>query len=98
MPWKLGNRLRLVREQEASPDIRAIFEAIKQSLGLAYVPVLYQAYASLPLFLAAHWQRFQPVIGSRSFFNLADRLRADAYTRAHNYFDIPDFCQRVQAM
>lgn len=97
MPWKLGNRVCLVREQEASPDIQAIFDEIKESLGLPYVPFLYLAYASLPLFLAAHWQRFRPVIGNRNFFDLADRLRADAYTRAHNYFDIPDFCQRVQA-
>lgn len=87
-----------MREQEASPEIRAIFEEIKQSLGLPFIPVIYQAYASLPSFLAAHWQRFRPVIGSQSFFDLSDRLRADAYTRAHNYFDIPDLCHRVQDM
>lgn len=98
MPWKIGNRLRLVREHEASPEIRTIFEEIKRSLGLPYVPIIYQAYARLPLFLAAHWQRFQPVINSRNFFDVADRLRADAYTRAHNYFDIPDLCERVQDM
>jgi hypothetical protein len=98
MPWKMGNRLRLVREQDASPDIRAIFEEIKQTIGLPYIPIIYQAYASLPLFLVAHWERFRPVISSRNFFELGDRLRADAYTRAHNYFDIPDLCEQVQEL
>jgi len=37
-----------------------------------------------------HWQVLGPVVETSGFFHLADRVRADAYTRMHNYFDIPD--------
>ena len=98
MPWKKGNRLRLIREQEAPPEILAIYDEIKKAFGLRYVSVIFQAYAGFPHFLQLHWDRLRSIVNSRSFFDLADRLRADAYTRAHNYFDIPDLCASIQAL
>lgn len=98
MPWKKGNRLRLIREQEAPPETQAIYQEIKEALGLRYVSVIFQAYAGFPQFLRLHWERLKPAVTTRRFFALADRLRADAYTRAHNYFDIPDLCARIQAL
>ncbi len=98
MPWKKGNKVQLVREQDASPGIAAIYNEIKQAFGLRYVSAVHQAYAGFPHFLDLHWDRLRPAIQSRKFFELADRLRADAYTRAHNYFEIPDLCARMQAL
>jgi hypothetical protein len=88
MRWKGGNRLRLVREEEAPARTREIFEAVRHSLGLPSVPLLYQAYAAFPTFLELHWKAFQPAIQSRQFFTLGARMAAESYTRAHNYFKI----------
>lgn len=96
MPWKKGNKIQLVREQDASPEIRAIYNELKEALGLNYVSVLYQAYAGFPRFLNLHWERLRGIVNSGQFFELAERLRADAYTRGHNYFEIPDLCARIQ--
>jgi hypothetical protein len=90
MRWKKGRRLKLVREAEASPGIRAIFAEVRHALGVPEVPMLYQAYAALPKFLELHWQAFRPAIQSRQFFRMGERLNAEAYTRAQSYFDIPD--------
>jgi hypothetical protein len=42
-----------------------------------------------------HWREARPLLGTQEFFSLANRLRADAYTRMHNYFSIPDLCARM---
>ena len=98
MSWKRGNRLRLVREQEAPPETRAIYEELKEAVGLPYVSVVLQSYASFPHFLPLFWQRFQPVLQHPRFFELCDRLRAEAYTRAHNYFYLPDLASSLQSL
>lgn len=95
MPWKKGNRLLLIREQEAPPDIKKVYEEIKESLGLSYVGAIFQVYAAIPRFLPLHWNHLRPIVQGGPFFGLCDRLRADAYTRAHNYFDIPDLCGKL---
>lgn len=96
MPWRKGNRLKLVREAEANEPIRPIYEDIKQTLGLPHVNAIFQAYAAYPDFLERHWKAFKPVLQTQEFFVLAGRLRAEAYTRMHNYFPVPDFCARLR--
>lgn len=90
MTWKRGSRLRLVSEAEASPLIRAIFDEVRHSLGISAVPLLYQAYAAVPRFLELHWEALRPVLSTRAFFRMGERLAAEAYTRAQSYFAIPD--------
>jgi hypothetical protein len=80
-----------VSEADAPARTRQIFDEVRHALCLPVVPFLYQAYAAYPDFLAVHWQAFGPAIQSRQFFLLGSRLAADAYTRAHNYFEVPDF-------
>ncbi len=95
MPWRKGKRLKIVAEDEAQGRIREIFEDIRQTLGLPHVNLLYRAYAAYPEFLDLHWLALKAVLDTQEFFRLADRLRADAYTRMHNYFEIPDLCSRM---
>jgi hypothetical protein len=90
MPWKKGNRIRLLAEAEAEGRLREIYGEIKSALGLPHVAALHQALAVYPQFFQLHWQAFRPMLEANQFFALAERLRADAYTRAFNYFDIPD--------
>jgi hypothetical protein len=90
MPLKKGNRVRLLAESDAREGVREIFQQIKETLGLPHVGALYRAFAVYPAFLELHWKAFRPALNANQFFELADRLRADAYTRAFNYFDVPD--------
>jgi hypothetical protein len=97
MPEKRG-KLLLVREKEADGRTREIFAEIKQSLGIPFVPVLYQALATYPEFLEQHWRVFSPVAATHQLFHLGDRLRGEAYTRMHNYFQISDLCEPLTEM
>jgi hypothetical protein len=90
MPWRKGNRLRLVTEEEADNATRQIFADIKRTLGLPVLKLFYPALAVYPTFLRLHWEALQPIAGSREMFSAADCLRADAYTRVHNYFQVRD--------
>ncbi len=90
MRWKRGSRLKLVSEAEAPPPVCAIFDEVRHSLGVPAVPTLYQAYAAVPEFLELHWQALGPVLKTRQFFHMGERLAAEAYTRAQSYFAIPD--------
>lgn len=88
MRWKRGSRLKLVTEPEAPPRTREILDEVRHTLGLPTIPLVYQAYAVYPAFLELHWQTMRPALESRQFFSLGARLAAEAYTRAHNYFDV----------
>jgi len=97
MPEK-RSKLMLVRDHEAQGRIREIFDEVKQALGVPGVPLLYQAYARYPEFLDLHWRAFRSLLSTGQFFGLADRLRGEAYTRAHNYFQIGDLCEPLDQM
>lgn len=88
----------LVREAEASSRVLEIFQQIKTALGVPHVNVLFQAYAAYPFFFNLFWEQFQPLLATQEFFDLAERLRAEAFTRMHNYFKIPDLCARMNDM
>lgn len=90
MPWKRGNRVKLLAEADAGGQTRETYGQIRHALGLPHVAAMHQALAVYPEFFQLHWQVFRPVLAASQFFALADRLRADAYTRAFNYFDVPD--------
>lgn len=90
MTWRKGNRLQLVREQDASEAVASIYDDVRSTLGVPHVNVLYQVYAYYPKFLEMHWRAMKPVVSTAAFFELAERIRADGYTRMHNYFEIPD--------
>ncbi|MBI2677154.1 MAG: hypothetical protein HYX28_00050 [Candidatus Koribacter versatilis] len=96
MPWKKGQRPKVVKEQEATGSTASLYQEIRQSLGLPYVPVPFQIFAAIPRFLELHWASMRPLVATEEFFALAGRIRADGYTSAHNYFRVPDLCHRVE--
>jgi hypothetical protein len=96
MPLSRKRRLSVVREGDASGRTLEIYQEIKSSLGVPHVNVIFQAYGAHPRFLDMMWKLLKPAIETREFFSCADRLRAEAYTRAHNYFSVPDLCDRVR--
>ncbi|HYH01234.1 MAG TPA: halocarboxylic acid dehydrogenase DehI family protein [Terriglobales bacterium] len=98
MPWRKGHKLKLVPENQAQGRVREIFEEVKRTLGIPYLDDFYQALGAYPAFLEMHWKAVRPIAQSQQFFALAARLRADAYTRMHSYFEIPDLCARITDM
>ena len=97
MPERHG-KLKLVREREADGRTREIFAELKQLLGIPFTPVVYQALAAYPKFLELHWRAFTPLLTTEQFFQLGTRLRGEAYTRMHNYFQIGDLCEPLTEM
>lgn len=97
-PVKRQRRIPLVPESEAQGRVFDIYQEIKRALGVPTVNLLFQAFGAYPKFLELHWQAINPTLGTAEFFQFADRLRAEAYTRAHNYFAVPDFCEEVKEM
>jgi hypothetical protein len=97
MAWK-RHKLRAVREAQADDATREIYSEIKEALGIPYVPTMIQVFASSPEFLPLFWERARPVTDTREFFSAAERLRAEAYTRMHNYFNIPNLSTTLQAL
>jgi halocarboxylic acid dehydrogenase DehI len=97
MTWK-RHKLRAVREAQADDATREIYSEIKEELGIPYVPAMIQVFASSPEFLRLFWERARPVVETREFFAAAERLRAEAYTRMHNYFHVPNLRAKLEAM
>ncbi len=95
MPWRKGNKLPLLSDAQAPEQVREIYFELRARLGVPFVPTLYRAYGHYPQFLAEHWRVFRPLLDTQPFFRLAERLRADAYTRAHSYFRVPDLCAQI---
>jgi hypothetical protein len=96
MPWKKGQRPKVITEHQATGSIASIYQEIREMLGLPYVPVPFQIFAAIPNFLELHWRAVRPLVATEEFFALGERLRADAYTRAHSYFRLPDLCDRIE--
>src|ERR1700761_8468537 len=98
MPWRKGNRLRLVSETEARGRTLEIYNNIRETLGLPITPTAFLAFGDDPMFLEAAWSTLQPLARTQQFFTLADRLRADVYTRCYSYFTVPDMHGRLEQM
>jgi Halocarboxylic acid dehydrogenase DehI len=96
MPWRKGNRLRLVSETEARGRTREIYDDVRTTLGLPITPTSFQAFATIPAFLELVWSALRPLVRTQQFFVLAERLSADAYTRCYTYFPVPDLQARLE--
>ena len=54
--------VKLIPESEATRKVKAIYDEIKASLGIDFVPNLYRAMASNPEYLEANWRKDQAVM------------------------------------
>jgi hypothetical protein len=89
MSWKRPNGMHVIRESEANESIGEVYNDIKSSLSLPQVPLFFQMCAAGGGFLPQFWEAVKPAVRTSAFMTSAQRLRADAYTRIHNYFEIP---------
>jgi len=95
--WK-RQKLRLVPESEAEGEVLRIYGEIKQALGLPYVTPMFQALGASPAFFRVFWNALRPDLETGEFFSLAQRIAAEAYTRVHNYLNVPNLSRRVEEM
>lgn len=56
--------IKLVEENEAAGKTEKLYEDIKQTLGIDFVPNMYKALAGNPDYLERTWGRVQAVMGS----------------------------------
>ena len=96
MPSSRKRRLPLVREADATGRTLEIYQEIKTALGVPHVNLIFQAFGAHPRFLELMWKYLRPAVETREFFLKADRLGAEAYTRMHNYFSVPDLCTHIR--
>ncbi len=98
MAWKRGKRLCPIPELQASGEVASIYSEIRAGLGISFVPMAYQLLASEPTFLKEHWHAVASLLETKAFRGCTDRLRADAYTRVHSYFKVPDLQQQLNEL
>lgn len=54
--------IKLISEDEATGKVKALYEEIKEGLGIDFVPNLYKAMAANPDYLEANWRKDQAVM------------------------------------
>ena len=54
--------IRMIPEDEAVGHVKAVYEEIKQELGISFVPNLYKVMASNPGYLEANWNKVKAVM------------------------------------
>ncbi len=54
--------IRMIPEEEAEGKVKAIYEDIKESLGIDFVPNLYKVMAPSPDYLEANWSKVKAVM------------------------------------
>ncbi len=54
--------IRLITEQEATGKVQAIFDDIKQTKGIDFVPNIWRALATCPDHLELTWQKLKTVM------------------------------------
>ena len=62
--------IRMVAEDEASGKVKAIYDDIREQLGIDFVPNLYRVMALNPDYLEANWTKVKAVM----FAGKLDRL------------------------
>ena len=51
--------IKLIREDEASDRVKAVYEEIKSSMGWSFVPETFQLIAHNPDHLEAYWRHYR---------------------------------------
>ena len=55
--------IKLIPEEEATGKVKEIYQEIKDTLGIDFVPNMYKTMASKPAYLEAQWRRSQAIMG-----------------------------------
>lgn len=75
---------KLVAEKDASSQVKAIYEDIKKTLGIPFVPNLFKAMALSPAYLEATWNQFKMIMGPGELTRREKELIALAVSTTNN--------------
>jgi hypothetical protein len=95
MGWKKGQEVQLVPLSEASGRVLEVYRDMQHIVGVPHISSFFQYLGSNPRFLDRFWTTVRPVVQSEAFFSCSSRLRADAYSRVHSYFAVPNIKTEV---
>lgn len=89
--------MRLVPLSQATGEVLDVYRDSQQLFGVPHVSSFIQFLGGYPRFIDRFWSVVRPVVQSKAFFSCCIRLRANAYTRVHTYFQVPSLeLQRQQ--
>jgi alkylhydroperoxidase/carboxymuconolactone decarboxylase family protein YurZ len=54
--------IKIIPEEEATGKVKKIYEEIKETLGIDFVPNMYKAMAPIPEYLEANWHKIKTVM------------------------------------
>ncbi len=54
--------IKMIPEEEATGKVKIVYEDIKETLGIDFVPNMYKAMAPIPGYLEANWQKIKTVM------------------------------------
>jgi len=74
----------LVSEQQATGKVKDIFDDIKRTFGLPFVPNLFKAMANHPAYLEASWNRFKVIMGPGTLDRKTKEFLALAVSTVNN--------------
>lgn len=95
MVWKKGQAVQLVSLSQASGRVLDVYHDVQRVFGVPHVSSFFQFLGNYPRFLDRYWTAVRPIAQTQAFFSCAQRLRADAYSRVGNDFEIPDLKAEV---
>ena len=77
-------QVKMVAEKDASAKARAVYEEVKKTLGIPFVPNLFKAMAANPDYLEATWNQFKAVMGPGELTRREKELVALAVSATNN--------------
>ncbi len=81
--------IRMVEENEASGVVRDVYQDIKSTLGIDFVPNMYKAMANDADYLASSWNKIQAVMGGTGEL---DSLTKDIIALTVSVMSSCDYC------
>ena len=66
--------VRLVRPEAAQGRVRAVYDEMREVMGLSWVPDMLQAFAARPRYLEVAWRELRPLVGRAPFERAADDI------------------------
>lgn len=66
--------IRVLEEYEVSADVRRIYDDVRTSFNIPFVPAIFKLAANVPPYLTAVWDDLAPVVRSKEFHAAAQAL------------------------
>ena len=73
---------RAYEERDIAPDVRRIYDDVRASFDLPFVPTIFKVAAGVPEYLKLMWRDLGPVVRSREFQSAAGALEEFVYWEA----------------